>query len=247
MSDALRERLYASYVSAGQAHPPATLAGLAPRLPYLRKLVDAHFPSDRDARVLEVGCGYGALVHVARERGYANVAGVDVSAEQVAAARALGIDDIAHGDVLAALAAQPAGALDAVVAFDVLEHFSRDELIPLVDAVHRALAPGGRWIVHVPNGESPFFGQVRYGDLTHELAFTRQSLRQLLLASGFARVDVFEDAPVPHGLRSRARAVLWSAIRTALRVCAAAETGEASGHVFTRNLLAVAFKPPAAA
>jgi SAM-dependent methyltransferase len=70
---------------------------------------------------------------------------------------------------------RPAGSLDAVIAFDVLEHFGRDELIPLVDAVHRVLRPGGRWIIHVPNGESPFFGSIRYGDLTHELAFTRQS------------------------------------------------------------------------
>lgn len=243
MSDALRERLYASYVSAGQARPPRTLEGLAPRLPYLRKLVDEHFPRERDARIFEVGCGYGALLHVARERGYANASGVDVSREQVDAAAALGIEGVACGDLGASLAAQAAGSLDVVVAFDVLEHFSRDELIPFVDAVHRALAPGGRWIVHVPNGESPFFGQVRYGDLTHELAFTRQSLRQLLLASGFERVDVFEDAPVPHGLRSRVRAMIWSLFRAGLRLAAAAETGEASGHVFTRNLLGVAFKP----
>jgi len=243
MSDALRERLYASYVSSGQAPAPRTLDGLAPRIPYLRSLVDRHFPRERDARIFEVGCGYGALIHVARERGYANASGVDVSREQVDAAAALGITGVACADLGASLAAKPAGSLDVVVAFDVLEHFSRDELIPFVDAVHRALAAGGRWIVHVPNGESPFFGQVRYGDLTHELAFTRQSLRQLLLASGFERVDVFEDAPVPHGMRSRIRAILWSWFRTGLRLAAAAETGEASGHVFTRNLLAVAFKP----
>ena len=242
MSDPLRERLYASYVSSGQARPPSDASGLAPRLPYLLRLVDRHFPPQRDARVLEVGCGYGALLYAARERGYADLAGVDVAPEQVEAARALGIDGVEQGDLLASLDARPAASLDAVVAFDVLEHFRRDELLPFVDAVHRVLAPGGRFLVHVPNAESPFFGQIRYGDLTHELAFTRQSLAQLLLASGFARVDVFEDAPVPHGLKSRLRAVVWAAIRAALRLYAAAETGETSGQVFTRNLLAVAVR-----
>lgn len=33
------------------------------------------------------------------------------------------------------------------------------------------LKPAGRWIVQVPNGESPFFGRVRRGDLTHRRAW----------------------------------------------------------------------------
>ena len=242
MSDALRERLYASYVSTGQAKPPADLSGLAPRVPYLRRLVERHFPSDREAHVLEVGCGYGALLHVARDCGYGNVEGIDVSREQVDAAAALGIEGVRCGDLLPSLADLPPESLDAVVAFDVLEHFARDELIPFVDAVHRVLRPGGRWLVHVPNGESPFVGTIRYGDLTHELAFTRQSLAQLLLASGFSDVSSHEDTPVAHGPKSALRAGLWALIRASLRLYTAAETGETSGHVFTRNLLAVAIK-----
>ena len=37
----------------------------------------------------------------------------------------------------------------------------------------RALKPGGRWILHTANAESPFYGRVRYGDITHEQAFTQ--------------------------------------------------------------------------
>lgn len=242
MSDPLRDRLYGNYVSAGQARPPADLKGLAPRRPYLQRIVDRHFPSDRGAAVLEIGCGYGALLHVAREAGYENVSGVDVSQEQVDAAAALGITGVIQGDLLPALNALEPESLDAVLAFDVLEHFSRDELIPLVDAVHRVLRPGGSWLIHVPNGESPFVGTIRYGDLTHELAFTRQSLSQLMLASGFANVTTHEDAPVVHGLKSAVRAAIWVLLRAGMRLYTAAETGETSGHVFTRNLLAVVTK-----
>ncbi len=84
---------------------------------------------------------------------------------------------------------------------------------------------------------------IRYGDLTHELAFTRDSMSQLLLASGYSSVRCFEDEPVPHGVKSAVRWLLWKGIRAGLRLYAAAETGETGRDaVFTRNLLAVAVK-----
>lgn len=134
-------------------------------------------------------------------------------------------------------------SLDVVVVFDVIEHFTRDELLPFVDQVHRVLKPGGRWIIHAPNSESPFFGAIRFGELTHELAFTRTSIAQLLLSSGFAEVCCFEDAPVVHGTKSALRWLLWKSFRGVLRLYIAAETGDAGGaHIFSRNLLAVATK-----
>jgi hypothetical protein len=65
----------------------------------------------------------------------------------------------------------------------------------------------------------------RYGDLTHEQAFVRTSIEQLCLSCGFSRVNVFEDRPVPHGLKSAVRAVLWRLIRAGLLFYVAVETG----------------------
>lgn len=239
-----RTRIYSHYVqSRDRPLAPTTLAGLRPRAPSLRQLVQRHFPADRDAAVLDLGCGHGALIHFARQLGYRNVCGVDGSPEQVAAAQRLGIEGVAEGDLNARLLAQADASLDVVVAFDVIEHFTRDELLPFVDQVHRVLKPGGCWIIHVPNGESPFFGSIRYGDLTHEMAFTRTSLSQLLLSSGFSSVRCFEDAPVVHGAKSVVRWGLWQGFRGLLRLYIAAETGDASGaHIFSQNLLAVAVK-----
>ena len=71
-----RARIYGSYVEAACAElAPATLDGLAPRLPYLRRLVQRHFPRRADAAILDFGCGHGALIHVARELGYTNKIG----------------------------------------------------------------------------------------------------------------------------------------------------------------------------
>ena len=243
-TDTYRSRIYTHYVQAReQALAPQTLAGLAPRSHALRRLIEQHFPADKNAVVLDLGCGHGALLHFAREAGYTNLRGVDGSPQQVAAARRLGIEGVEEGDLRDALATQPDASLDVVIAFDVIEHFTRDELLPFVDEVRRVLKPGGRWIIHVPNGESPFFGGIRYGDLTHELAFTRISIAQLLLASGFAEARCFEDQPVVHGAKSAVRWALWQGFRSLLRLYIAAETGDAGGgHIFSQNLMAVARK-----
>lgn len=235
--------MYGGYVHSRMASlAPDTVDGFASRAPYLRRLIRAHFPADRGAAVLDLGCGHGTLVYLARRAGYRNVSGVDVSPDQVAEARRLGIEGVSQGDLVDTLAALPADSQDLIVAFDVIEHFTRDELLPLVDEVLRTLAPGGRWIIHTPNAESPFFGRIRYGDITHELAFTTSSLSQLLLASGFRAAAFFEDTPVVHGPRSAARYVAWKAARALLRLYLAAETGSTGSGVLTQNLLAVARK-----
>jgi SAM-dependent methyltransferase len=239
-----RSRIYSNYVNARQqALAPTTLIGLAPRGPYLRRLIRQHFPKDRNATILDLGCGHGALLHFAREAGYFNSRGIDRSAEQVAAARRLGVGEVDEGDVYEALAAQADASLDVVVAFDVIEHFTREELLPFVDEVHRVLKHGGLWIIHVPNAESPFGARIRYDDLTHELAFTRTSLGQLLLSCGFSDVRCFEDVPAVHGVKSAVRWFFWRGFRLVLRFYMAVETGApANSGIFSQNLLAVARK-----
>jgi SAM-dependent methyltransferase len=244
MESNYRTRIYGAYVSARQETlAPATLEGLKPEGPYLRKIVRRHFPPDLSASILDLGCGRGALIHVARQAGYRSIRGVDGSPEQVAAAEALGIEGIEQGDVMEALAKESDAALDCVVACDLIEHFNRKELIGLVDEVFRVLKSRGRWVIHTPNAESPFGMRMRYWDLTHELAFTRTSLGQLLLSSGFSRVDCYEDQPAVHGAKSAARWALWKVFRSLLRLYLAVETGDTGrDSVFSQNFLAVAFK-----
>ena len=187
-----RDRLYRSYLESMEREPPTTLDNLRSRAPYLRRLIHRHFPADRECHIFEMGCGYGALLHFCRQEGYRHAVGVDRSPQQVETAACLGIPGVQQGDLLSALGSLADSSQDVVIAFDVLEHFAKDELLPLIDEVHRVLRPGGRWIVHVPNGESPFHGRIRYGDFTHETIFTRTSLTQVLRASGFAEVRTFE-------------------------------------------------------
>jgi len=240
----LRERIYAHYVDAwDESAAPSSIEGFSVRAPTLNGLISHHLPADRDISILDLGCGHGGLIYFAREAGYRNVRGIDVSPQQVAVAHRLGIDAVEEGDLLATLASLPEASQDVVIAFDVIEHFTKEELVDFVDAVHRVLKSDGRWIIHVPNAESPFGASVRYSDMTHELAFTRSSLEQLLRSSGFASVECFESGPVAHGLKSFLRVIIWKLIRVGLRIWMAAETGDTGGKaIFTRNLLAVARK-----
>ena len=193
--------------------------------------------------ILDLGCGYGSLIYHARQAGYVNVVGVDRSPQQLVEAQRLGIEGIVEGDILEYLDSVADASQDVVISFDVIEHFTRDELLPFVDEVRRVLKEDGRWIIHTPNGESPMSNRIRYGDLTHEQAFTRTSLGQLLLSSGFRSLECFEDTPVIHGVASSLRFVAWKVIRGMLRFYLAAETGNSGGSaIFTQNLLAVAVR-----
>ncbi|HEX9464297.1 MAG TPA: class I SAM-dependent methyltransferase [Alphaproteobacteria bacterium] len=237
-----KSRLLAQYVST-HASVGDAVAGLERRRPYLDRLVREHFPPDRSAAVLDLGCGHGAVLWAARRAGYTSLAGVDASPEQVAAAASLGITGVRQGDLKAALAATPDASQDVVVLFDLFHYFPPDAQFALADEVRRVLKPGGRWILHVPNGEALFGARMRYWDYLAGGAFTRASIGQVLRACGFAEVRCFEDVPAVHGAASAARWLAWKLVRGLARFLLAAETGETGRDaIFSQCLLAVAIK-----
>lgn len=239
-----RHRIYQHYVST-HAHVAQgrSLTDLEPRRPYLNKLIRDHFPEDRDATIIDLGCGHGAIIHFARLAGYRNIGGIDSSPEQVALAKRLGIRGVREADLMETLQSLPDSSHDAVVCFDVIEHFTKAELLQFADNAFRVLRQGGILILHTPNGEALFGARMRYWDFTHELAFTRHSVGQLLSAARFAEIHCFEDKPVPHGIMSAIRWLLWNCIRAALQFHLAVETGSTDRHtILSQNLLAIAVK-----
>lgn len=83
MPNDYRTRFYGTYLSGRKTSiEPDKLKDLRPRLPYLNKLIQIHFPRDKNASILDLGCGHGALIYIAKQR---NVKGIDISPEQVAA------------------------------------------------------------------------------------------------------------------------------------------------------------------
>lgn len=226
-------RLYEAYATTHAGVSDATTAGHVYRRDIMPPL--AGWPG---ARVLDVGCGQGGLVRLLLDDGY-DASGVDVSPEQVQLAHAAGISTIVLGDFAEVLDAAQ-GSLDAVVATDLLEHLGKEQVLQLFDAVHTALRPGGRFIARTPNAVSPFSGAIQYGDFTHESVFTPRSIAQLARATGFGSVVVRPCPPVVHGLPSRARALAWRVVSSALKAAVVIETGQRRELVVTQNMTFVA-------
>jgi cyclopropane fatty-acyl-phospholipid synthase-like methyltransferase len=187
MGGDFRTALYARYVStfksdAAQSAEPSVVWWDHKFLPLLADL-------DRLAPILEIGCGGGGLLAYLARRGFSHASGIDISTEQIAAARQRGVD-ARLGDLFDFLP-QQTHAFAAILAVDVLEHFSRAELPELAQRIHGALQPGGRLLIQTANGAGLYSGQVIYGDLTHLTIFTPQSLGQLLRPAGFVNLTFY--------------------------------------------------------
>lgn len=192
---------------------------------------------NRNATILELGCGPGLLLQFMTEHGFENVKGIDLAQEQIEIASRKNLD-VAVADVADYLTAV-SGKFDAIIAIDFLEHFSRDELIDLVAMIHGALKPGGLFISQTPNGQGLFSGQIIYGDLTHMTILNPNSLEQLVRICGFNRVDFFESTRIESGARGVIRRLLWYAIKLILNAVRRIEAGKTQ-KIWSDNMICLA-------
>ena len=128
---------------AGYARLPRSVDGLdaAPEWPALRAML----PDLAGKRVVDLGCGFGWFCRWAREAGAAEVLGLDVSANMLARARETTSDSaISYRQADLETLALPAASFD--VAYSALTLHYLANLGALFDTVHRALAPGGRFV-----------------------------------------------------------------------------------------------------
>jgi SAM-dependent methyltransferase len=175
----------------------------------------AHALACLDARVasrgrvlLDVGCGYGYFLELAARAGW-RTAGVDVVPEAVAAARLR----VPSACVMAGPlrnAGWPAGDLDAVTLWDVLDMVA-DPAAELAECF-RALAPGGTVGIRVRNltGQLGLYrcftaldpiwrrSGVKPPFTFHRFSFTRQAMVRLLDRSGFVDIEC-RNSPLTQG------------------------------------------------
>lgn len=142
------------------------------------------------SRVLDLGCGSGALGQHLVQTKSCSVDGVTLNEVEAAHARPhyqrIVVDNLETCDLLTTFAGQ---RYDAIVCADVLEHLSRPERV--LTACRELLAPNGQLLISVPNAgycgliAELMQGEFRYReegllDRTHLRFFTRQSLTRFL-------------------------------------------------------------------
>src|SRR5438876_549318 len=97
-------------------------------------------------RILDAGCGTGALLDRLEKRPDAEVYGLDFSGQALAYTRERGHHHLVQADLTRL--PFPDGTFDVITALDVVEHIREDE--GALREVNRVLRPGGVLLVSVP-------------------------------------------------------------------------------------------------
>ncbi len=215
--------------SIDEAHYQRTAATLRRRL--------GNWLPPAGARVLDLGCGLGELMYLAAGSGCKNPLGINLSQEEIDAAEPLVQGRFECADILDYLS-RTEEEFDWIGALNILEHLDKDTLLEVLTQAAKHLSPGGVLVAMVPNAISPFGNLTRHWDFTHEWAFTPNNFRQLAPLAGFSQqIEFRECSPVPHGLVSGIRWLLWQGIRLAVRTYFMIETADSKGGVYTMDMM----------
>jgi 2-polyprenyl-3-methyl-5-hydroxy-6-metoxy-1,4-benzoquinol methylase len=146
--------------------------------------------------VLDVGCGRGEFLALLAERGV-SARGIDINESMVEVCRQKGLS-ATREDALSYLRAQPAGSLGGLLAAQVVEHVDPGYLTNLLDAAWAALRPGSVAVIETINPACWFaFFESYIRDITHVRPLHPETLRYLLVASGFEHVEIRFRSPYP--------------------------------------------------
>jgi SAM-dependent methyltransferase len=152
--------------------------------PLLYRKIKKHlsFFADRKA-ILELGCGEGDFLELARRKGL-KAEGIDLDPGCAEACRGRGLKAKAQ-DAVKALAASR-GRHDAVFCSNVVEHLEPKALCALFDAAARSLPKGGKLGLNTANPRAlGIHADAFWHDLTHVRLYPAPLLRSLLEARGF--------------------------------------------------------------
>ena len=146
--------------------------------------------------VLDIGCGRGEFLDLLREQGI-RARGVDLNDEMAALCRERGLE-AAAGDALAYLESQPDASLGGLFGAQIVEHLEPAYLMRLLETAYHKLRPGSKIVLETINPACWYaFFSSYIRDITHSQPLHPDTLRYLLVASGFQRTELRYSAPFP--------------------------------------------------
>jgi len=180
------------------------------------------FPPRGGGRLLDIGCGSGEFLTLARKRGW-NVEGVELSARGAALAQRRGLTVHAAGEALAD------STYDVVTLWNVIDFFSHP--LEQMRQIQRVLVPGGTTLVRAPNAlfqltawrlsrvvvwPAPLARLVRDAYFLQPLVWAPRTLQRLLRDAGFADVRLWNSevsSGDPYHAASRGRELIVAAVK----------------------------------
>ncbi|MCF7894509.1 MAG: class I SAM-dependent methyltransferase [Candidatus Omnitrophica bacterium] len=238
-----RKEIYQKYVSNHTLYlsGKVDLKKIKKQFPVWGKYYGRYLPKEKNIKILEIGCGSGGFLYYLKSLGYENCVGIDISEEQIKSAKSLGVENVDIADLRSFLKDKD-NSYDVIIARDVLEHFYKEEILEILKLIFQNLSKKGRLIIQSPNAEGLFGTKCRYGDFTHEIAFTSSGLASVLRVVGFKEMEFYPTEPVPkYSFKSAIRYCLWKFIELFLKAYILVETGNSKG-IYTLNLICVAKK-----
>jgi O-antigen chain-terminating methyltransferase len=123
--------------------------------------------------------------------------GIDLNHEMAELCRARGLE-VAEADAVSYLSSLPDGSLGGLFAAQVVEHLQPSYLLQLLEVAFHKVRPGGRIVLETLNPACwvAFFDSF-IRDITHVWPLHPDTLKYLVLASGFSRADIEYRSPVP--------------------------------------------------
>lgn len=146
---------------------------------------------DKNAKILDFGCGFGQVIFSLQRNGYKNIAGADINEVAIKHLKENGIS-VYNLESDTSFYNEHDGYFDFVIMSHVLEHIQKNEVIKQLKLIRGLIKPGGGLIVMVPNAQSNTGCYWAYEDFTHHLLFTSGSLYYVLKAAGYSSV-IFLD------------------------------------------------------
>jgi SAM-dependent methyltransferase len=149
-----------------------------------------HLPTNRDAKILVISCGYGYFVHLLKTEGFTSVSGIDSDPEKVRIATEKGLHCTVE-NAFSFLENSPE-PYDAIIAEQEINHLTKEEILIFLNLCRKNLVKGGTLLVHSLNGANPITGSEALAqNFDHYNTLTEYSLRQILEHTGFGDVNVF--------------------------------------------------------
>lgn len=191
----------------------------------------------KDIQIVDMGCGSGSLVSLLNENSFVDVTGVDLSNEQVDLAKQLGVPNVIQADIVDWLNQQKS-KMDLVLGMDIIEHFTKDELVNLLLEIKKHLKPKGKVIFRTPNLDAPLATVFANGDFTHENYMNLSSAEQLMLSVGFKDVKIHPSNMDVNGLvKNMIRKCFWTLLKFKLKLTLFATGRSTRGLIFSPNLI----------
>ena len=152
------------------------------------KIFGEFLPKDKQSKILDIGCGYGAFIYFLKNKGYKKYWGIDLSKEEINFCKKNISNNVSVENIFNFLKKNK--DYDLIVANHLMEHLPKKELLEMLIEIRKSLGKNGKLMLQVPNTSNPFSLSSRYIDITHEIGFTQNSLLEILRVARFKEVKI---------------------------------------------------------